>query len=53
MCPMSSIPAAHWRTGALARGRELLLPYAVADEFTRFAIVSIDRLVEAMTRGSD
>ncbi len=47
------VPNVVYTCGALARGRELLLPYAVADEFTRFAIVSIDRLVAAMTCGPD
>ena len=47
------VPNVVYTCGALARGRELLLPYAVADEFTRFAIVSIDRLLEAMAQGPE
>jgi predicted GH43/DUF377 family glycosyl hydrolase len=44
------VPNVVYSCGAMARGRELLLPYAVADEFTRFAVVSIDRLLAAMTK---
>lgn len=34
--------------GAVLNGRQLLLPYAVADSFTTFATVSIDHLLAAM-----
>jgi len=42
------VPNVVYSCGALVRGREMLLPYAVADDFTRFAIVSIDGLLAAM-----
>ncbi|CAN5223907.1 glycoside hydrolase family 130 protein [soil metagenome] len=42
------VPNVIYSCGALVRGREMLLPYAVADNFTRFAIVSVDRLLAAM-----
>ena len=42
------VPNVVYSCGGLVRGRELLLPYAVADDFTRFAVVSLDRLVAAM-----
>lgn len=36
--------------GALLRARELLLPFAVADDHTRFCTVSIDQLVATLDR---
>jgi predicted GH43/DUF377 family glycosyl hydrolase len=42
------VPNVAYSCGALVRGRELLLPYAVADQFTRFANVSLDRLVKRL-----
>ncbi|SDA11031.1 glycoside hydrolase family 130 protein [Sphingomonas sp. NFR15] len=42
------VPNVVYSCGALVRGREMLLPYAVADDFTRFAIVSIDGMLAAM-----
>jgi len=42
------VPNVVYSCGALVRGREMLLPYAVADDFTRFALVSIDGLLAAM-----
>jgi len=43
------VPNVVYSCGALLRGRTLLLPFAVADSFTRFATVSIDDLVSRMT----
>jgi predicted GH43/DUF377 family glycosyl hydrolase len=43
------VPNVAYSCGGLVRGRKLLLPYGVADEFTRFAIVSLDRLVAALS----
>jgi predicted GH43/DUF377 family glycosyl hydrolase len=34
--------------GALAHGRELVIPYAMSDSSTSFASVSLDHLVAAM-----
>jgi predicted GH43/DUF377 family glycosyl hydrolase len=42
------VPNIVYSCGALLRGRDLLLPYALADDFTRFATVSIDALVASM-----
>lgn len=39
------VPNVVYSCGALVRGRSMLLPYALADEFTRFAVVLLDRLV--------
>jgi predicted GH43/DUF377 family glycosyl hydrolase len=44
------VPNVVYSCGAMVRGRQLLLPYAVADEFTRFAVVSLDALVARMKR---
>jgi len=44
------VPNVVYSCGALVRGRSLLLPYAVADDYTRFATVSLDRLVAELTR---
>ena len=44
------VPNVVYSCGGLVRGRDLLLPYAVADEFTRFAVVSLDMLIAAMKR---
>ena len=43
------VPNVVYSCGGLVRGRSLLLPYGVADNYTRFATVSIDALVSAMT----
>nr|WP_174297822.1 glycoside hydrolase family 130 protein [Sphingomonas bacterium] len=43
------VPNVVYTCGALARGRTLLLPFAVADSFTRFAEVSLDALIARMT----
>ena len=42
------VPNVVYSCGGLVRGRELLLPYGVADSFTMFATVSIDELVATM-----
>lgn len=43
------VPNVVYSCGALLRGRDLLLPYGVADNFTAFATVEIDGLLAAMT----
>lgn len=43
------VPNVVYSCGALAVGRDLLLPYAVADSFTAFASTSIDALLRQMT----
>jgi predicted GH43/DUF377 family glycosyl hydrolase len=42
------VPNVVYSCGALAVGRDLLLPYAVADSFTAFAATSIDALLRQM-----
>lgn len=42
------VPNVIYSCGALLNGRQLLLPYAVADSFTTFATFSVDRLMAAM-----
>lgn len=42
------VPNVIYSCGALLRGRMLLLPYAVADNFTAFATVDVDRLIQEM-----
>ncbi|WP_159513443.1 glycoside hydrolase family 130 protein [Sphingomonas sp. T1] len=42
------VPNVVYSCGALAVGRDLLLPYAVADSFTAFATASIDDLLAVM-----
>ncbi|MDE0877064.1 MAG: glycoside hydrolase family 130 protein [Sphingomonas bacterium] len=42
------VPNVVYSCGALAVGRDLMLPYAVADSFTAFASASIDDLLAAM-----
>lgn len=42
------VPNVVYSCGALAVGRNLLLPYAVADSFTAFATASIDDLLAVM-----
>jgi predicted GH43/DUF377 family glycosyl hydrolase len=44
------VPNVCYSCGSMVRGRELLLPYAVADSFTGFATCSIDELLAAMER---
>jgi hypothetical protein len=43
------VPNVVYSSGGLIRGRALLLPYFVADEFTRFAAVSNDEQVSRMS----
>ena len=45
------VPNVVYSCGGLVRGRALLLPYGVADEYTAFATVDLDRLVAAMVPG--
>ena len=42
------VPNVVYSCGGIVRGRTLLLPYGVADQFTAFGIVSVDELVAAM-----
>lgn len=42
------VPNVVYSCGALAVGREILLPYGVADNFTAFASTTVDRLLAAM-----
>lgn len=42
------VPNVVYSCGAMARGRELLLPYGVADNYAAMATVDIDALVSAM-----
>ncbi len=42
------VPNVAYSCGAMLHGRMLVLPYAVADSFTTFATVPIDRLLAAM-----
>ena len=42
------VPNIMYICGALLRGRELLVPFAVADDFTRFCNVSLDQLFARM-----
>ena len=42
------VPNVVYSCGGLVRGRTLLLPYGVADNFTAFATVDIDALLAAM-----
>jgi predicted GH43/DUF377 family glycosyl hydrolase len=42
------VPNVVYSCGALVHGRTLILPYAVADSFTTFATMPVDRLLAAM-----
>ncbi len=42
------VPNVAYTCGAMVHGRTLILPYAVADSFTTFATVPLDRLLAAM-----
>jgi predicted GH43/DUF377 family glycosyl hydrolase len=42
------VPNVVYSCGSLLRGRELLVPYGVADQFTTFATVSVDKVLGAM-----
>ncbi len=43
------VPNVVYSCGAIARGRELLLPYGVADTHAAFATLDIDALLGAMS----
>ena len=43
------VPNVVYSCGGIVRGRTLLLPYGVADDFTAFATVDIDLLLAAMS----
>jgi len=43
------VPNVVYSCGGFVRDRTLLLPYGVADNYTRFATVSVDALISAMT----
>ena len=45
------VPNVTYTCGAMLVGRTLLLPYALADSFTKFAAIPIDKLLAAMDRG--
>ncbi len=42
------VPNVVYSCGAMVQGRTLLLPYGVADSFTAFATISLDRLLATM-----
>lgn len=42
------VPNVVYSCGALVRGRTMLLPYGIADEYTRFATIALDPLLAAM-----
>ncbi|VWX54719.1 glycoside hydrolase family 130 protein [Novosphingobium sp. 9U] len=42
------VPNVTYSCGALVEGRRVLLPYAVADEFTAFSVASVDDLLSVM-----
>lgn len=42
------VPNVVYSCGALIRNRSLLLPYGVADNYTRFAAIEVDDLIAAM-----
>jgi predicted GH43/DUF377 family glycosyl hydrolase len=43
------VPNVVYSCGFLVHGRTILLPYGVADTFTNFATIDLDRLLEAMS----
>lgn len=43
------VPSVVYSCGFLVHGRMLLVPYGVADTFTRFALIDLDRLLEVMS----
>lgn len=43
------VPNVAYTCGAMLHGRTLILPYALADNFTTFATVSVDQLLATMT----
>jgi len=42
------VPNVVYSCGAVAVGRDILIPYAVADSFTAFAATTVDALLAAM-----
>lgn len=46
--PIEYVPNVVYTCGAMAIGRTLVLPYAIGDVITTFAIISIDELVKDM-----
>ncbi|RUN76164.1 glycosidase [Sphingomonas sp. TF3] len=42
------VPNVVYSCGVLAKGRDLLIPYGVADNFTAFATTTVDQLLAAM-----
>ena len=42
------VPNVVYSCGAMVRGRDLLLPYGVADNFTAFVTMKVDALLAAM-----
>ena len=42
------VPNVAYTCGAMLHGQVLILPYALADNFTTFATVSVDKLLAAM-----
>ncbi len=45
------VPNVTYSCGALVHNRQVLLPYAVADQFTTFAVASVDDLLSVMVEG--
>ena len=43
------VPNVVYSCGSLLHGRELIIPYATSDSATRFAAVSLDDLLAAMS----
>ena len=43
------VPNVVYSCGGILRGRKLLLPYGVADQFTAFGVVDVDRLLACMS----
>lgn len=42
------VPNVVYRCGALIHGRQLVLPYAMSDYATSFALLSLDQILGAM-----
>ena len=42
------VPSVAYTCGAMVHGRTLVLPYAVADSYTTFATISLDKLLSVM-----
>lgn len=55
LCPLETeregyVPNVVYTCGALLHGRELIIPYAMSDSATSFAIVSLDALLAALRK---